>query len=425
MQANPLKARFHMMAKPTSYRCNLKCEYCFYLEKEALLDGKTSSPCGQSQPTTVKPQQDVMSDSVLKRYVRDYIASQPSDSIDFSWQGGEPTLAGLDFYRRVVKYQRQYAAGKAITNSFQTNAVAINRQWAQFFAEHQFLIGVSVDGTPEVHDKYRISVNGKPTFERVKRTIDLLLEFQVEFNVLTVINDQNWNKGKETYQFLKSLGAKHMQFIPIVEVQGSAQQSTDHYAPNREAVLTHFSVPAHGYGEFMTQVFEEWLKEDVGHVYVRMFDSVLATWLGYPASVCVQSKNCGQAMVIEANGDVYSCDHYVYPANRLGNIAQTTLSKLATSKQQQRFGQAKSLRLTDQCQSCEVHGLCYGGCPKHRIVTQAGQKHKHNYLCESYQRIFRHTAPAMHVMAQTISQGGTAADALPLLKKMRHQHVFA
>ncbi|WP_318452035.1 anaerobic sulfatase maturase [Photobacterium leiognathi] len=412
-------ARFHMMAKPTSYRCNLKCEYCFYLEKEAMLD--EVSGCG----STGSQQPDVMPEHVLKRYIRDYIASQDSDQIDFSWQGGEPTLAGLDFYRSVVKYQRQYANGKTITNSFQTNAVAINKQWAQFFADNQFLIGVSIDGTPDIHDKYRISVNGKPTFERVKRAIEYLIEYQVEFNVLTVINDQNWDKGAQTYQFLKSLGARHLQFIPIVEVEGSAQGSSHHYATAKDAPLTHFSVPSHGYGQFMTEVFDEWLKEDVGTIYVRMFDSVLATWLGYPASVCVQSKNCGQAMVIEANGDVYSCDHYVYPANRLGNVAELSLTKMATSKQQQRFGQAKSSKLTEQCQSCEVHGLCYGGCPKHRIVLQDGQKHKHNYLCPSYQKIFRHTAPAMHLMSQAIRQGGTAADALPMIAHARGQHAFS
>ncbi|WP_044362777.1 anaerobic sulfatase maturase [Vibrio fluvialis] len=408
-------AHFHMMAKPTSYRCNLKCEYCFYLEKENVVVEPVKTGCG----TTASKSSDTMPDNVLKRYVRDYIASQESDQIDFAWQGGEPTLAGLDFYRRVVKYQQQYANGKTVTNSFQTNAVAINRQWAQFFAEHHFLIGVSVDGTPDVHDKYRISVNGKPTFERVKKAIELLIDYQVEFNILTVINDQNWNKGKETYRFLKSLGARHLQFIPIVEVEDSALNSVHHYAPGREAAVTHFSVPPHGYGQFMTEVFEEWLKEDVGNVYVRMFDSILATWLGYPASVCVQSKNCGQAMIIEANGDVYSCDHYVYPANRLGNVADLSLAKMATSKQQQRFGTAKSAKLTDQCLSCEVHALCYGGCPKHRLVHQDGQKHKHNYLCESYQRIFRHTAPAMHLMSQAIQQGGTAVDALPMIAHAR------
>ncbi|PSW22150.1 anaerobic sulfatase maturase [Photobacterium sanctipauli] len=404
------KARFHMMAKPTSFHCNLKCDYCFYLEKE-----DTFSPA-------TDPRTNYMGDGTLKRYVRDYIRSQDSDEIDFAWQGGEPTLAGLDFYKQVVKYQQQYAEGKRITNSFQTNAIAINKQWAEFFAEHQFLIGVSIDGIAEVHDKYRISVNGRPTFERVKHAIELLKSHGVEFNTLTVINDQNWHQGRETYRALKALGSQHLQFIPIVELQPQCQSiQKGHYVPagaSEELELAPFSVPAHGYGRFMADVFDEWIKEDVGQVFVRMFDSILATWLGYPASVCVQSRECGQAMVIEANGDVYSCDHYVYPANKLGNISQTNIATLATSKQQRRFGSAKSAKLTQRCQQCDFHALCFGGCPKHRIETVADERHKHNYLCASYQQIFRHTAPAMHLMAQEIQRGGHAANVMPLLAGM-------
>lgn len=408
--ANQHKAHFHMMAKPASYRCNLKCDYCFYLEKEEMMT-----------PAAAHSQSDKMSESMLKRYVRDYIRSNASDEIDFAWQGGEPTLAGLDFYKNVVKYQKQYADGKVITNSFQTNAVAINRQWAQFFADNNFLIGVSVDGSQAVHDKYRISVNGNPTFERVKHAIELLKEYNVAFNTLTVINDQNWDKGRETYRALKELGSSHLQFIPIVEVEASCQQSnTGHYSPTADATLTHFSVPAHGYGKFMTDVFDEWIKADVGTVFVRMFDSMLATWLGYPASVCVQSKECGQALVIEANGDIYSCDHYVYPANKLGNISQTNIAKLATSKQQQRFGAAKNTKLTSTCQQCDFLALCYGGCPKHRITPVEGEKHKQNYLCRSYMQIFGHTTPAMHLMAQQIQRGGLAADVMPIIAKMQN-----
>ncbi len=417
------RARFHMMAKPASYNCNLKCDYCFYLEKEEMMKNSEQKDnrrvVGDATAIASKASEN-MSDVMLKRYVRDYIRSQTSDEIDFAWQGGEPTLAGLDFYRKAVKYQQQYADGKTITNSFQTNAVAINRQWAQFFADNNFLIGVSVDGAPEVHDKYRISVNGKPTFERVKHAISLLKEFNVQFNTLTVINDQNWDKGKETYQVLKALGSEHFQFIPIVEVEQHCQQSNrGHYSPTTDATLTHFSVPAHGYGQFMTEVFNEWVKQDVGRIFVRMFDSMLATWMGYPASVCVQAKECGQAMVIEANGDLYSCDHYVYPANRLGNITQTNIAKLATSKQQQRFGRVKSSKLTQRCQQCDFQALCFGGCPKHRITTIKGEKHKQNYLCQSYQQIFSHSAPAMHLMVQEIQRGGLAANVMPILANLQ------
>ncbi|MGF1680347.1 anaerobic sulfatase maturase [Photobacterium minamisatsumaniensis] len=403
------KACFHMMAKPTSFHCNLKCDYCFYLEKEGSL------------PAAPAPKSDYMTDGMLKRHIRDYIRSQDSNDIDFAWQGGEPTLAGIDFYKQAVKYQQQYADGKNITNSFQTNAVAINKQWAQFFADHQFLIGVSIDGISEVHDKYRISVNGRPTFERVKRAIELLIENGVPFNTLTVINDQNWHKGRETYRALKALGSQHLQFIPIVELQPECQTiNKGHYTQlgSEENTLAPFSVPPHGYGQFMADVFDEWIKEDVGQVFVRMFDSMLATWMGYPASVCVQSRECGQAMVIEANGDVYSCDHYVYPANKVGNISQTNIATLATSKQQRRFGSAKSSKLTQQCKQCDYQALCFGGCPKHRILAVEGERQKHNYLCASYQRIFSHTAPAMHLMAQEIQQGGNAANVMPILARM-------
>ena len=405
------QAYFHMMAKPASYRCNLKCDYCFYLEKEEMMT-----------PAQVQSDADKMSDGMLKTYVRNYIRSHAGDEIDFAWQGGEPTLAGLDFYKSAVKYQQQFANGKVITNSFQTNGVAINRQWAQFFYDNNFLIGVSVDGAREVHDKYRISVNGKPTFERVKHAIELLIEYKVQFNTLTVINDQNWHRGKETYQALKALGSVHFQFIPIVEVEASCQQSSNgHYSPTADAKLTHFSVPSDGYGKFMTDVFDEWIKADVGKIFVRMFDSMLATWMGYPASVCVQSKECGQALVIEANGDVYSCDHYVYPANKLGNIKQTDVVKLATTKQQQRFGAAKNTKLTSHCQQCNFQALCYGGCPKHRITAITGEKHKHNYLCGSYKQIFGHTAPALHLMAQEIQRGGLAENVMPVIARMKAQ----
>lgn len=399
---------FHVMAKPTSYRCNIKCEYCFYLEKETLFDKEKENE-----------NKDQMQESTLRRYVRDYIESHGGDQIDFAWQGGEPTLAGLDFFRSVVKYQKQYANGKRITNSLQTNAIAINRQWAQFLADNHFLVGVSIDGLEVVHDKYRITVNGKPTFERVKNAILLLNEYGVEFNTLTVINDQNWNKGKETYQALKQLGSRFFQFIPIVEVDQRHYQPGYSYAPEPEATMAPFSIPSHGYGQFMTDVFNEWIKQgDVGQIFIRLFDSLLGTWMGYPASSCIQSKTCGQAVIIEANGDIYSCDHFVYPANRLGNIKSQSLAKMMNSKQQLRFGQNKLDKLTDLCRKCEVQTLCYGGCPKHRIVAIEGEKQRHNYLCSSYKQIFHHTAAGMQAMRKIISDGGLASDALPMLKQI-------
>ncbi|WP_420029600.1 anaerobic sulfatase maturase [Moellerella wisconsensis] len=410
-QSQPLF--FHVMAKPTSYRCNIKCEYCFYLEKESLF--------GQ-QKENVNVSNDQMQENTLKRYIRDYIESHSGNQIDFAWQGGEPTLAGLDFFRQAVKYQKQYAKGKTITNSLQTNAIAINRQWAQFLAENKFLVGVSIDGLEAVHDKYRITVNGRPTFERVKNAIALLIEYGVEFNTLTVINDQNWNKGKETYHALKRLGSRFFQFIPIVEVDQRFNSQSYSYAPAPDAPMAPFSVPSHGYGQFMTDIFNEWIKEgDVGQIFIRLFDSLLGTWMGYPASSCIQSKTCGQAVIIESNGDIYSCDHFVYPANLIGNVKQHSLAKMMSSKQQQRFGQNKYDKLTDMCRKCEVQALCYGGCPKHRIVAINGEKYRHNYLCSSYKQIFHHTAAGMQAMRKIITDGGLAADALPVLRQLYRQ----
>lgn len=401
------QAWYHMMAKPTSYRCNLDCEYCFYLEKETFM---------RPQKNAVQS----MSDSTLRRYIRDYLRSSAGDTVDFAWQGGEPTLAGLDFFRKAVTWQKEYAGGKTVTNSFQTNAIAINRQWAEFFAEHDFLIGVSIDGLAEVHDKYRISVNGQPTFERVKKAIDLLREYRVAFNTLTVVNDQNWDKGRETYLALKALGSTFLQFIPVVEVDSRCLPlNSAHFSPPTDVTMATFSVPADGYGHFMNAVFDTWVQQDVGTVFVREFDSLLGTWMGQPATICVQSVTCGQALIVEANGDIYSCDHFVYRANRLGNIADTPLVKLVTSREQQRFGDAKKDKLTQLCQQCEVRALCNGGCPKHRIIPIAGEKHKHSYLCPSYKKFFSHTAPVMQAMSQIIQGGGVAADVMMLLAQSK------
>lgn len=400
------QAHFHMMAKPASYRCNLRCSYCFYLEKEEVVPQQAGARAAET-----------MSDATLRRYVRDYIQSHAGEQVDFAWQGGEPMLAGLPFYQKAVEYQKKYADGKIITNSFQTNGIAINSQWADFFAEQQFLIGVSVDGLAAVHNRYRIAAQGQPTFDRVCRAIETLRHHQVEFNTLTVVNDQNWDKGRQTYEALKALGSTFMQFIPLVEVDVSIGCGQGrHYSPPASPTMAPFSVPAHGYGQFMSDVFDAWVTQDVGRYYVREFDSLLGVWMGYPASTCVQAATCGQALIIEASGDIYSCDHFVYPANRLGNIADTSLLKLATSARQQRFGQAKQDKLTTRCQQCPVRPLCHGGCPKHRLIGLPDERQRHNYLCPSYLHFFTHTAQAMQMMQAVIRRGGVAADVMPLLK---------
>jgi len=372
------------MAKPVSHQCNLKCDYCFYLEKEAYY-----------------PSQDRMSMARLEHYVKNYIEGSPQAHVDFAWQGGEPTLAGLDFYKEAVRLQQKYGAGKQISNSFQTNGIAINKQWAEFFAENHFLIGISVDGDASIHDKYRISTNGKPTFERVGHVIQLLKEHGVAFNTLTVVNDANWNQGKQVYQTLKQLGSEHMQFIPVVE----QDHIHDHaFNPNATNKVTPFSIPRHGYGQFMADVFDEWVKQDLGKIYIQAFEMLLAQKLGYPAGLCIFSKTCGDNLIVEANGDVYSCDHFVYPDNRIGNINEKSLAALASSPQQLQFGNTKFDSLTEQCKQCTYLNQCYGGCPKQRIDHIENEVYGQNYLCASYQHIFRHTSKTINKLASQLTQ---------------------
>ncbi|OBW91846.1 anaerobic sulfatase maturase [Gallibacterium salpingitidis] len=382
------QSHFHVMAKPSSFHCNIKCEYCFYLEKEGVLTHNV----------------DMMTENTLENYVKNYINSFAGNHIDFMWQGGEPTLLGLDFFKKVVMYQKRFANGKRISNSFQTNGIALNHQWAEFFRENQFLIGISIDGLSDIHNRYRISINGQPTFERVKRTIQLLKEYQVDFNTLTVVNDQNWHKGKETYQSLKELGSTFMQFIPVVEVANYSLQRSD-YMPNKNYRMASFSVPADGYGQFLWDVFDEWLKQDVGRIFINTFDNLLGQWLGYPSSSCVHSETCGKSVVLEANGDVYSCDHFVYPVYRIGNINNRSLAEIVGSSKQVKFGQNKKTTLTKKCQKCDVKNICHGGCPKHRIVSIKGEDFKQNYLCPSYQFFFKKTAPFMLRMKEMIRHG--------------------
>ncbi|KAE9529310.1 anaerobic sulfatase maturase [Testudinibacter aquarius] len=370
------KAYFHLMAKPSSFHCNIQCEYCFYLEKEQQFGKKAS----------------FMSQETLKSYIKNYIESHAGERVEFAWQGGEPTLLGLDFFQSAVALQQQFANGKTITNAFQTNGIALNRQWVSFFKRHNFLIGLSIDGLSAVHNRYRIASNGNPTFDKVVAALELLKSYQVEFNTLTVVNDQNWNKGKETYLALKTLGSTFMQFIPIVEYQKTASQPA----------IMPFSTPPEGYGRFLVDVFQQWHQQDVGQVFVLEFENLLGQRLGYPSSSCIHQQTCGKSLVVEANGEVYSCDHYVYPQYRVGNLTQQPLTDIVLSQQQRQFGLNKQQGLSQICRQCEYLTLCHGGCPKHRIVPQPSESAGHNYLCASYRYFFQETALGMQQICQQI-----------------------
>jgi uncharacterized protein len=378
------------MAKPTGAICNLDCQYCFFLAKEELYPGSDFR----------------MSDSVLEAYVRDLLqAHRGMPEVVVAFQGGEPTMMGVDFFRRLIEVeQRHMQPGQQVLNTIQTNATLIDDEWARFLAEHGFLVGVSIDGPRQMHDAYRVDKGGKPTFDRVIRGLDVLKAHGVEWNALTTVHAANEGHGGEVYRFLRDdLGARYVQLIPIVE-----------RSPDPAGPVTDRSISAEGYGQFMVDVFDEWLPRDVGTVFVQSFDSALAAFLGMPeAGVCVHAETCGRAVALEHTGDVYSCDHYVDPEYLIGNLADgRTLLQIVDSPVQQAFGQAKRDTLTQYCRDCDVRFACNGGCPKDRfIATPDGEPGLH-YLCVGYQQFFRHIDKPMRVMADLVRQGRHADEVM-------------
>jgi uncharacterized protein len=385
-------APFHAMTKPVGPACNLACSYCFYLEKSQLFRG-----AGNFR----------MSDETLEAYIRDYIAAQPGTEVHFAWQGGEPTLLGIDFFREVVALQERFCAGRAIRNAFQTNGILLDAEWAEFFARHKFLVGVSIDGPRELHDAYRVDRGGQPTFDRVMAGLDVLRARGVEFNTLTTVNRKNARHPGEVYRFLKKVGSGYIQFIPIVERDAppGGSETGLHLAPPPDhpdgagSAVTPWSVRPADYGEFLCRIFDEWLREDVGKVFVQQFDAALANWAGEPPGVCVFSKNCGRTVAVEHNGDVYSCDHYVYPEYCLGSLLDKPLASMVDSPAQDRFGEAKSAALPRCCLECPVEFACHGECPKHRFLRTPEGEPSMNYLCAAYRRFFAHIDSAMRTMA--------------------------
>jgi uncharacterized protein len=395
---------FHVMAKPIGPLCNLDCKYCFYLEKEKLFPSNENFR---------------MSDEVLEAYIRQYIDSQKVPEIHFAWQGGEPTLLGVGFFRKVVEFQKKYANGKTIHNALQTNGTLLDDEWGHFLAENKFLVGVSIDGPPKLHDAYRVDKKGGATYQNVILGIRLLKKHGVEFNTLTVVNRVNSKKPLEVYRFLKEIGSGFIQFIPLVERLADAEAihlGLNLAVPPRvdeEGVrlpVTEWSVEPEQYGKFLTAIFDEWVKRDVGSVFVQLFDVALGNWMGMGAGLCIFSENCGTALAMEHNGDVYSCDHYVYPRYKLGNLLNQDLGAMATSAQQREFGQAKSATLPKYCRSCEVRFACHGECPKHRFLRAPDGESGLNYLCRAYKSFFTHVDPAMRKMAALLRARRPAAE---------------
>lgn len=384
------------MAKPRGAICNLDCAYCYFLSKEKLYPGSDFR----------------MGDDVLEKYTRQFIESQRVPEVTFSWQGGEPTLMGLEFFERALHFQKKYARpGMKIHNALQTNGVTLNAEWCKFFGDNKFLIGLSLDGPRQIHDGYRKDKGGQPTFERVMCGLHLLQEHKVEFNTLTTIHALNVEYPLDVYHFLRDeVKSAFMQFIPIVE-----RDNETGYQQGRK--VTKRSVGGRQYGEFLTVIFDEWVRRDVDRVYVQIFDAALGAWLGHPGSLCIFAPICGTALALEHNGDVYACDHYVEPKFLLGNMVETDLSALVASPQLAKFGRDKLEKLPRYCQNCAVRFACHGGCPKNRILRTPGGEPGLNYLCEGYKHFFTHIDTPMKTMAALIRQGRHPAEVINLLKK--------
>ena len=392
----------HVMAKPSGSVCNIDCHYCFYLEKEKLYPDLNKSWR--------------MDDEVLERYVSQYIAAQDVPAVDFAWQGGEPTLMGVDFYRRALHYQQKYADGKRITNAFQTNGILLDDEWGEFLAENQFLVGISIDGPREMHDRYRVDKGQNPTFNRVMAGLEVLKKHEVEFNTLTVLQRHNADHPGKVYDFLKEIGSYYMQFIPIVERIAREADDAGLELVNPEfegaAKVSNWSVGALQYGRFLCAIFDAWVRRDVGERFVQIFDVTLGSFLGDDASLCIFAETCGNALIIEHNGDLYSCDHFVYPDYRLGNVRDETIREMVASAPQRKFGTDKRDRLPQYCRECEYKFACNGGCPKHRFTRTPSGEDGLNYLCKGYKLYFSHVDPYMRFMAAELRQRRAAANVM-------------
>jgi anaerobic sulfatase-maturating enzyme len=387
LQFNPLKYPVYVTAKPIGAACNLRCNYCYFLEKEKL------------RPRNSPPK---MSDALLEEFTQQYINAQPIEQVLFTWHGGEPLLLGIDYFRKALHFQKKYARGRQIDNVLQTNSTLLTDEWCRFFKANNFLIGLSLDGPEHCHDRYRKDIAGKGSYADVMRAVELLQLHEVEFNILSVVNDYNVKYPLEVYHFFKSIGAQYIQFSPVVE-RLSPDSELLATPEEQDIALTSWSVPALEYGKFLTAIFDEWVRNDVGRVYVTTFDNTLAGYVGAPHGTCIFSPTCGHAAALSPNGDLYACDHYVFPQYNRGNIREKTITEMMLSKEQIQFGNDKAERLTQACRQCEYLKLCNGECPKNRIVRIPGEPNAHNYLCAGLKHYFRHTEEAMRFMANELS----------------------
>jgi uncharacterized protein len=401
---------FHVMLKPSGPSCNLNCTYCYYLEKKKLY------------PATKELKMPV---DLLGNFTKQFIEAHQIPVVTFTWQGGEPTLMGLDFFRGAIEFQKKYCGDKKIENAFQTNGIRLNDDWCKFFKDNDILVGISIDGAEHNHDHYRRTLSGQTTFRKVMNGIELLHKHNVEFNTLSTVNSYNVDFASETYRFLKKIGSGFMQFLPVVEytADNRPEQELQLIAPmhSQNVKVTDWSVGASHYGKFLISIFDEWVRNDVAKYYVQIFDATLANYAGENPGLCVFNDTCGDALVMEHNGDLFSCDHFVYPEYFLGNITETSLIDLVKSQKQFDFGVEKRNKLPGYCLQCNVRYACHGECPKHRFLLTPDGRPGLNYLCEGYKMFFSHVEPYMKFMAEELRDKRPPANVMNWIRNKENQ----
>ena len=387
--ANPFAKPLYVMLKPAGAHCNLACKYCYYLEKNKLY------------PTA---QRHLMSDEMLEQFTREYIEAQTMNQVLFTWHGGEPLLRSIDFYRKALSLQQKYAGGRRIDNVIQTNGTLLTDEWCEFFAQNHWLVGISIDGPQPDHDHYRLTAAGKPSWKKVMQSIKLLKKHGVEWNAMAVVNAYNANHPLEFYRFFKENGCQFLQFTPIVErlTRHEDGRTLASLADKDEISLSEASVAPEQWGYFLCAIFDEWVRKDVGKIFVEIFDCTLANWMGVSPGICAYSKECGHAGVMEHNGDVYSCDHFVFLEYKLGNIRDHSLIDMLYGEQQQEFSRLKHSSLPRQCKECDMEFACHGECPKNRFMKDKYGDSGLNYLCPGYYHYYQHVAPYMDYMKQEL-----------------------
>ena len=387
--ANPFAKPLYVMLKPAGAHCNLACKYCYYLEKNKLY------------PTA---QRHLMSDEMLEQFTREYIEAQTMNQVLFTWHGGEPLLRSIDFYRKALSLQQKYAGGRRFDNVIQTNGTLLTDEWCEFFAQNHWLVGISIDGPQPYHDHYRLTAAGKPSWQKVMQGIKLLKKHGVEWNAMAVVNAYNANHPLEFYRFFKENGCQFLQFTPIVErlTRHEDGRTLASLADKDEISLSEASVTPEQWGKFLCAIFDEWVRKDVGKIFVEIFDCTLANWMGISPGICAYSKECGHAGVMEHNGDVYSCDHFVFPEYKLGNIRDHSLIDMLYGEQQQEFSRLKHSSLPRQCKECDMEFACHGECPKNRFMKDKYGDSGLNYLCPGYYHYYQHVAPYMDYMKQEL-----------------------